>query len=518
MKRRIGFFGVFGLVFLLFGILGQFLIAYDEYHFVPVHFAAGGISILIFLIGGGLHGVRSTSFRKKAGFGVGALVYTVLFVAVLSIINMWFFRHDPLRFDSTAEKAYTLSPETVATLSSLGKPVVARAFNLGGKLDPPVEALLKRFAQATPNFRWLVIDPEKKPQLVDEFGISQSGTIHFSFEGEEKKREAKIARDITEQEIVNALLKLKRGEGKKVYYIVGHGEPDLDSQTDVGYLFLRDFIHGENLKLEKVSLGASGDLPADAAAVLLMGPKKQLVPEELQKLQTYLARGGAMVLADEPHTTGDIAALLSPLGISVGNDVIVDQALTGFGIQVVVSQYGVHPVTSGFGGSTVFSTIKSVTRAATVAEGVRVTELAFSGEHSWAEKEVDRIYSEKPEATPNPDERHGPVPVAVAYEGLVPYRLPEGAKPGKARLVVFGDSEFVSNTNIKQLYNSDLFLNSLNWVLGEDQGVTIRPRTIRQSSKIISADQMARVFLAGGVLFPEFLLLFGLAVWWRRRT
>ena len=518
MKRRVGYFGALGLVTLLFGILGEFLLAYDEYHFVPLHLGIGVVSLLIFFIGGGLQGLRGVSVRRKAGFGLGAVLYTILFLGVLVVLNLWTFRHDPLHFDSTEAKAYTLAPESLSILQALPKKVIARSFSLGGKLDPAVETLLKRFAKASPNFTWTVIDPEKKPQLVDQFGISQSGTVHFSFEGEDGKREAKIARDISEQEIVNALRKLTRGEGKKVYLLIGHGEAELDSQTESGYLFLKDSIEGENLKIERLNLGEKNEVPKDAAALLVLGPKKALLPQELQRIQAYLAAGGPAVFAAEPHSTSDIANLVQPLGILVGNDIVIERSLSGFGVQSVVAQYGVHPITSAFAGSTVFNTVCSVSKSPAAGDGVRITELAFTGENSWAEKDVEKIYSEKPEAVPNPEERHGPVPIAAAFEGLAPYKTAEGVTPEKTRIVVLGDVDFVSNTNIRQLYNADFFLNSLNWALGEEQGVTIRPRTLKQSSKIISQDQMSRVFLFGGVVFPELLLLLGLFIWWRRKS
>src|SRR6187402_3201478 len=116
MKRRVGFIGALGLVTLLFGVLGQSLLLYDEYHFVPIHYGVGIASVVIFLIGGGLQGFRSASVKRKAGSGAGAVVYSLLFLAVLTVINVWFLRHDPLHYDSTAEKAYTLAPESLTVL------------------------------------------------------------------------------------------------------------------------------------------------------------------------------------------------------------------------------------------------------------------------------------------------------------------------------------------------------------------------------------------------------------------
>ncbi len=522
MKRSVGYIGAFGLVTLLFGLLGQALIYNDEYHFVPFHLGIGAASLFIFLIsfsvGGGLRNLSGRNL-KKAGHGFGAVVYTLLFLGVLTLLNLWVVKNDPLHFDSTEQQAYTLAPETLKVLDGLTETVIARSFNLGGKLEPAVQALLKRFEKASPKFILRVIDPEKKPALVDQFGISQSGTIHFSFEGDTGKREAKIARDITEQAVVNAILKIKRGEGKKVYVVTGHGEADLDSQNDSGFLFLRDFIQGENLQLKSLSIGAEGKIPDDASAILVLGPKKSLLVEEVRKIESYLGKGGAAIFASEPNGSRDIANLVAPLGITVGTDVIIERALRGFGVQNVLSQYGVHEISHGLGGSTIFTTASSVGRGLNLGEGSKVTELAFTGENSWAETDVAKIYSENPEVVFDATERRGPVPVVVTFEGPVPYRPEEGTAPEKiTRLVVFGDVDFVSNTNIRKVFNADFFLNSLNWVLGEPEGISIRSRTLRESTKIISDEQSGRVLLIAGFLFPEVLVLLGLAIWWRRKS
>ena len=78
------------------------------------------------------------------------------------------------------------------------------------------------------------------------------------------------------------------------------------------------------------------------------------------------------------------------------------------------------------------------------------------------------------------DDFKGPVPVAVAGE----YRAPESfngadadAPPegNPARIVVFGDSDFASNQLIGEFRNRDLFVNSVNWLLGDVEAISVRP-------------------------------------------
>ena len=48
-----------------------------------------------------------------------------------------------------------------------------------------------------------------------------------------------------------------------------------------------------------------------------------------------------------------------------------------------------------------------------------------------------------------------------------------------ARLVVFGNAGFANNQFIGQYFNRDLLLNTVSWLVGEEELISIRPRTIR---------------------------------------
>jgi ABC-type uncharacterized transport system involved in gliding motility auxiliary subunit len=84
-------------------------------------------------------------------------------------------------------------------------------------------------------------------------------------------------------------------------------------------------------------------------------------------------------------------------------------------------------------------------------------------------------------------------------------------------VIVIGDSDFVANVNIRSLFNSDFFLGLLNWSLGEDGGVTISSRGLRQSRNVLTDEQFGMIFVLSGIIFPELLLVMGLGVWWSRK-
>jgi hypothetical protein len=534
MKRNTSFVGLSGLIIFTFGLLTYFLVSFDEYFFVVGHLGLGALLLIYFAALGGLRPFGKAAVRRAAGFSLGMAAYSVIFIALLALVNIYVSRHDPLYFDSTEQKIFTLAPQTTTLLEKMEPTVIIRGFFIGGEAPVEVSELIKRMRRITDKIDWRVVDPETEPTLTESLGISEKGTLHFSIDGGDSNREVKVVRTLTEQTIVNALIKLTRGGKKVVYYVAGHGESDLEESTEAGFLFLKEAIQGENLDVKKLLLAETGKVPDDASALLLMAPRRSLLPIELRAVKRFLSAGGRAILASEPRTSRDVAQLAKPMGIEVGDDIILDQVLKmsnflqgespGVGVQPTITKFAEHAVTKGFDQGIVLSTVNSVRKSA----GSSAIEIAFSGERSWAEQDVDLVYSETPQATLEDRDIRGPVSIAAAYEGTIRYADEDSNIPGSedakvdsaikpARVFVIGDADFVANVNIRHLFNRDFFLNALNWVLGEEDGVTIRAKTLRASTKSLSDEQFQSIFFFTAIVIPEVVVLSGFFVFWRRK-
>ena len=86
-----------------------------------------------------------------------------------------------------------------------------------------------------------------------------------------------------------------------------------------------------------------------------------------------------------------------------------------------------------------------------------------------------------------------------------------------ANLVVFGDSDFARNKFFFSSDNSNLFLNSINWLAGDYDLIEIRPRIIVYRELVLN--QREREFIKWSSWFfpPSLMLILGVIVWWRRR-
>jgi gliding motility-associatede transport system auxiliary component len=150
----------------------------------------------------------------------------------------------------------------------------------------------------------------------------------------------------------------------------------------------------------------------------------------------------------------------------------------------------------------------------------RFTELVKSGANSWAERDLDTFFN-KGIAQRGPDDLGGPVTLAVAGTPAVPKGADQEApkdKPREPRLVVFGDSDFISNQLLDSYRNRDLFVNSVNWLVGDVESIAIRPNQARASRiKQLTSREFVTIRFLSLFVLPEGIAFAGVFAWWSRR-
>jgi ABC-type uncharacterized transport system involved in gliding motility auxiliary subunit len=211
--------------------------------------------------------------------------------------------------------------------------------------------------------------------------------------------------------------------------------------------------------------------------------------------------------------------LVKDWGVVAGDNVVVDQVVRLFagpalGLDPLVKTYNPHAITAGFTNQTVFPMVRTVDPANPIPNGLTVTPLALTSDTSWAETDLKGIF-EKQTAAFTPQDRKGPVPVADAVSAQL--AVFDHGK-GEARLVVFGDTDFANNQNLGNFFNRDFIMNSVDWLAGEANSITIRPRSLRASRFDLTTAEFDIVFVMSVLLLPEMLLIIGIVVWWERRN
>lgn len=414
------------------------------------------------------------------------------------------------RVDLTPERRAVLSEHARGILASLAAPVVVSAFlRADDPRNPEIADLLDRVRAAQPLVQVRVFDLNRSPALARAYGVDAYGALAVESGG----RRRDFANP-DEQTLLAAIIQVTRPERPRVYVTAGNGERRLgDRERRNGFSAANIALINERYEVGELRLDADTPVPADAAALIVAGPERDLPPAALRQIDAYLRRGGGVLVLLDPGQAPALAAQLQRYGIIASDEVVLDPDRRLFAgdllTMLVPGRNPAHPVSANLSAPPLLSAARPV-RAAEVA-GARTADLLSTSESSW--RTPDRsVLATGAGAFDAARDRRGPVAVAASAE------LPgEGGRRG--RLLVIGDADFAANLLLDYAGNRDLFLNAVDWLAGEETLIGSRPpRQLPGVNQLfVSAAQGERIFWLGTLAQPAVVLLIGLIVVGRRR-
>ena len=524
MKEALRIAGYAGTVLLLFGLLSfAFSGRFDLW--TAVHVAGGGIAVLAALaanLGGVLRAVAARGTRQRAQAVTGTLVFAAL-VIVLNLLAARF----PRTWDVTEERVHTLGDKTLAVLSHLDKPVELAAFvPSGDRGHGGLEDLLKRYAAKSRDLTYRMIDPEREPQEADRFGVTEPGVLAARCGAERAQSHGSAASAFDEGEVTSLILKVARPAAHRLYALTGHGEPQVsDLQTAEGLGAFAGALKDDNIEIQPLFLAAAPRVPDDAAAVILAGPVKDLIPHELDALRTYLGGGGRLLALIDPGPDLGLAPLLADYRLALADTMIVDREEIAFlgarlGLDPIVEDFPPHPTTKGFKQRIRLSQTRSISLSVEGGlPGVVAAPLARTRESAWGERRWKEMLATGRVAKDADDE---PGPSLVAASATVKIAgdrtNPSDAPPREARLVLVGDADWVKNGNLGAFFNRELLVNLVHWITGSEDLIVGPAKTLRASRLDMTTADQRNLFRLGVLLLPEVLLIGGIVAWLRRRS
>ena len=454
-----------------------------------------------------LHLPRLTNWRRVLR-GVNSLA-AVLSVTVLLIVVNALAALQQARWDLSETKAFTLAPQTVDLLEQLDQDVTIYAFiKRDTDTDRNGPPLLEAYRVKTPRLEYRIIDPDQHPAEAKEFGVTQYDNIIVKTASGRQSRGTAV----NEVEITGALLRALRKHGQAVYFLEGHGEHGINESLRPGYSELRAILEREGYMPKAVRMLNGEAVPADAAVLVIAGPKQPLLPAEQDSVRRYLERGGRLALLADPQINSGLEGLLSEWGMELGAGVVVDQGSRTFGGSFtlpLVTIYTVHDIVRELRLPTLFPEARPI-QVDLKNKTYAVMALAQTSNQSWAELTP----AASPPSFDETREQKGPFALAVAAQ---PRDAVQDLK-GSPRLIAVGDSDFLSNLYINFSGNRDIFLNMLSWLVQGLDTFTVRPHEAKVSPIILSEGQSQLLFAIPVIVLPLVVMCTGWTVWWYRRS
>lgn len=445
------------------------------------------------------------SFKKRSmRYGLGAFAAIVLIVAILTVINYMSYKHYK-RFDLTESKRFSIASQTLKLLENLPRTVhIMTFFGVEQALEQrKFIDLMGEFLSHTTKIKIDNYDLNLNPLQAQKYNVIVPGTIVF----ESAKRTDKINK-IDEEGIINAIHKVTKDIVKVVYLLEGHQEISIDDTTTQGLSIFKDSLVKENYDVRKLVLAARTEVPQDASVVIIAGSTTDLLEHEIEMLNKYLESGGRVLLFVDPSSSASLAKIANQWGIQIDDDLIVDPMQSYYvgddTIPIIHTVYG-SPVSATFILNCFFRSARSIARMENPPENIEMSRIAVSSETSWGEfdKNVAQYDAGKDK----------PGPVAVSISAIK--KLSDNQK--EARLLVYGDSDFIRNAWFNILGNGNLALNSVAWLAEEAQLISLKEKPAIEAQLPFEPTLLKNFLQFSQLVLPGIIVLIGIIIWIKRR-
>jgi gliding-associated putative ABC transporter substrate-binding component GldG len=451
--------------------------------------------------------------KKKSYFGT-LLLLTIIIVVINIISEKWFFR-----IDLTEDHQYSLSRVTENVLKGLDETVTVTAY-FTKDLPPNLQKVKQDFKDLLIEYNkrsggkvaYKFVNPNDEPQTEQEAIKAGIRPVLLNAREKDQLKQQKIymgaqvmlgakseampfisGEESMEYALTSAIKKLSVKNKPLLGFIAGNGEPGIDQMPQA--MEALKVLY----KVVPVTITDTTRLK-NYKALVWVAPKDSISPVVFNRLNSYLAGGGNLIIAANrvqanlqtlqgtALNTG-LETWLAEKGITVEPDFVVDQRCGTIGVSQrqgmfnfttqmrfpympVIVNFADHPVTKGleevlmqFPSPIGFSGDSSI----------RFTPLAFTSEKSGKEKAPIFIQVQKQWSAADFNDGH--IPVAALFSGKL-------AGDAMSRIIIITTGDLAINgsgRNARKLNddNVNLFVNSIDYLADDTGLISLRTKLIK---------------------------------------
>ena len=466
-----------------------------------------------------------TMKTTKYGMNMG----TLIFLGLLLFLGLNFLgtRYEVSK-DITLDKLNSLSLQSMDIVKALDSKVEFLVYYQGDihkSQNIALKLLFKKYQRESDKISTNFIDAHKDPNSVQFLTENDKGKVVVILKDGEKTERAVAPFD--EDTITSALFRLESKVNKVVYFSTGHGERSLKKSAQEGASLsqLAATLKSKGFKVKELNFLGIESVPEDAAMIAVVGARKSFLEFELNILNDYLKKGSArLFFAVDPTSEADFSSLLSRVGVKVDKTfVLTTEPIAGGDALAVAAQ--------DFNQNSKITNKLEKNSLALFYEASELTALDSQ------EYEVEKLISSLPTMIPvtslksYQEEVKGVKPKSVVlalqselkdnHEGHdhsdENIDLKNTDLEKKSKIIVFGDSDFLTDLYITTVFNKDLALNSFAYLSNVESLISIQPKVSKKTELILTS-----VYSAFIIIFPIFIplvtLLISSILWFRKRS
>jgi len=437
------------------------------------------------------------------------LIQNSLFVLLLLLLVGllgYLGREYNVQWDISQNGRNTLNQASAEILQKMDGPVTVTVYVTVqdarlGDIRKIISEFLRLYQRIKPDFTFTFIDPTEHPKVTQEAGIKVNGEMVVTFNGRSEHLTI-----VNEQVFTNLLIRLVRSGEKLVMGLSGHGERRLDGRANHDLGEFGKQLSMKGFKTDSLNLAIAQDVPTNASVLIIASPQVNLLKGEVDKILAYVARGGNLLWLIDQESLRGLQPLAEKLSLTLTPGVVVDPQSQQLKVPITFAlgaNYGQHPITRNFNNITIFPFARQISlNESKEWNGVSLVEVAQNGWVETGKLESDATFDEMYDVA-------GPISIAAALRRTLQDR--------EQHVVVIGSGHFLANSYLGNGSNLDFGINLINWLVEDENLITIQPRATLDSNLTMSKSALTIIVSVFLIILPLFFLVCGITVWWQRR-
>ncbi len=429
----------------------------------------------------------------------------------------WLSTRYEVKIDWTLNRRHTLSETSQKVLMKLTAPLTVTVYaSQEEEVRRPIQEWIERYQRQKKDITLRFVDPFSNPVEAKELGIKNNGELLLNYQGR-----VEHLSELKEQDIGAALQRLARTESRLIVFLQGHGEPSPTAFSEQNFNNWADQMRKAGLVVDTLNFGKEATLPNQTSVLVIANSQTRLLPAEVTAITDYVNQGGNLLwLLDPPGQLQGLEPLAKQIGLTVQPGIVVDPVGRFLGVNnptvvaVTTEGYTYHPVTTGLEEYlTLFP--QAVGLKVEAPEGWENTAILKTHPQAWSE--IGKI--ENAVEYDESQDINGPLNIAIALERgkTSDNSAKEDSEKARQRILVVGDSDFLTNALLSYGGNPELAMKMINWLASDDTFLDI-PAKVAKDLELHLSNQ-ATIWLGLVFLFvlPLSLLSTGFFVFLRRR-
>lgn len=436
-------------------------------------------------------------------------VFVILILAFTSVLA-WLSTQYQYSIDLTANQRNSLSDASLRLLRSVDEPLKITAFiSPVNELRESLDTLFQRFADAQGYIEYNSVNPDLVPEKLREFNIQRDGEVVIQYAGRSENLS-----QITEATVTNTIARLMRQGERWVVFLEGHGERDPYSEANYDLQLFATRLSQKGFHIETVNLLQNTQMPDNIDILVIADPRSALLAGEINMINDYIKTGGNLLWLSEGVEENALEGLAEQLELEFLEGVIVDPSSQVLGLSRVdfalVADYPRHAITTAIDSLSLFPRAKGLLFHGQQSDWQAEALLATQA-RSW--NETGEL---KGKISPDDEAQEQVGPLTLGYSLSRSLQNLDGELHTQ-RVVVIGDSDFLSNQYLGNGSNLALGLNMIDWLSHDDNLIAIAPRMAVDTQLELSPNSQLMIALFFLLALPILLLVAGIRIWLVRR-